>query len=103
MGDGQCILVDIYFDAADFSSDSNYLLWKCNSRLIRKTHHVDSAASSIPFDQLNVQIEYYLSMVDNQIKQKLQGLEQTDSSSEEGDDYDISAFTVIADYIFPGN
>ena len=63
-------------------SDSNYLLWKCNSRLIKKIHKVDAVAASIPFDQINDQIEYYLAMVDNQIKQKIENIDQVDASSE---------------------
>ena len=43
---------------------------------------MDAVAASIPFDQLNDQIEYYLAMVDNQIKQKIENIDQVDSSSE---------------------
>ena len=117
--DGQCILIDIFFDAGDFSrscsitsslkppslnlsdswyfavssivnrilniaSDSNYLLWKCNSRLIKKKHQVDSIAASIPFEQLNSQIQYYLSFLDNEIKRKIENFKQIDSSSGTG-------------------
>ena len=111
--DGQCILIDIFFDAGDFSrscsitsslkppslnlsdslymgallniaSDSNYLLWKCNSRLIKKKHQVDSIAASIPFEQLNSQIQYYLSFLDKEIKQKIENFKQIDSSSGTG-------------------
>ena len=65
-------------------SDSNYLLWKCNSRLIKKKHPVDSVAASIPFEQLNSQVQYYLSFLDNEIKQKIEKFKQTDSSSGTG-------------------
>ena len=99
------------YDFSNFNehnhSDSNYLLWKCNSRLIKKKHAVDSVrdprteklvhalavrrsldsvAASIPFDQLNSQIQYYLSFLDKEIKQKIENFKQIDSASGTGID-----------------